>query len=92
MIVIVPPVSSDHLNDRAGQAFRKRKRYLRRLTGITGQGWPLTRITSPYRPLLSLLSKRTDPSALKEMSANMSGTSNSPCGMGNPSSWSSWSR
>ena len=41
------PFDSDQLKDRAVEAFRMRKRYLRLATFISGHGVPLTVITSP---------------------------------------------
>ena len=37
-------------SDRAIEALRTRKRQTRRVTSMYGQGWPLTRMTSPHRP------------------------------------------
>ena len=44
------PSCSCHRYEREIEALRNRNRYFRRSTTISGQGTPLTRMTSPYTP------------------------------------------
>ena len=76
MTVIGPsPELRASLKDRATEALRMRKRYLRRSTFIAGQGTPLTKITSPKRLPSSSPSKMSWPSLEKSASFMTSGTS-----------------
>ena len=52
-----------------------RNRYLRRLTFITGQGLPLTRITSPKKRRLAVVVEQQWPSSSNIVSLSTSGTS-----------------
>ena len=78
--VIARPRPSLSVYERALDAFRKRRRYLRRCTRMRGEIAPLARIVSPRKPTSTFSAYLNEPSRLNAWSPITIGTSYSPCG------------